>query len=218
MGYFLSCFVALCLLLSYNQGMENVREIIVKNLIDLRKKNKLTQLELGRKINYSDKAISRWEKGEVLPDIEVLDLIANVYGVKIEYFFSEHLPKEEKLVLRRKQLAVDSMGICIVWTLFIVAYLYLTLNLGVNFWQAFIWPVPVSIFALMVSWRNIEKPVWLNILLNSLFTWTLITCIYLQLISYNIWLLFIVGIPVQATIITSVIVKASDKKLFKNGK
>ena len=192
--------------------MENIREIVVKNLIELRKKNKLTQLELGRKINYSDKAISRWEKGEVLPDIEVLDLIASVYGVEIEYFFSEHLPNEEKVWIRRKQLAVDSMGSCIVWTLFIVAYVYLNLNFSYNFWQAFIWPVPASILSLMVSWRSLERPVWLKILLNSLFTWTLITCIYLQLISYNIWLLFIVGIPIQATIITSVLVKASGKK------
>lgn len=202
----------MCLFLSYNWGMENIREIVVKNLIELRKKNKLTQLELGRKINYSDKAISRWEKGEVLPDIEVLDLIANVYGVEIEYFFSEHLANEEKVGIRRKQLAVDSMGVCIVWTLFIVAYVYLNLNFSYNFWQAFIWPVPVSVLSLMVSWRSLERPVWLKILLNSLFTWTLITCIYLQLISYNVWLLFIVGIPIQATIITSVLVKASGKK------
>lgn len=192
--------------------MENIREIISKNLVELRKRNKLTQVELGKKINYSDKAISRWEKGEVIPDIEVLEVIANVYNLPIAYFFSEHIPDEEKVILRGKQLALDSMSICAIWTIFIVAFLYLQLNLNVIFWQAFIWPVPVSVFSLIVSWRKKEKPVWLSILLGSLLNWTTIACIYLQLIEFNVWLLFIVGIPIQATIIAGVLAGITKKK------
>ncbi len=195
--------------------MENIREIISKNLVELRKKNKLTQVELGKKINYSDKAISRWEKGEVLPDIEVLEVIANVYSLPIAYFFSEHIPDEEKVVLRGKQLAVDFMRICAIWTLFIVAFIYLQLNLNVIFWQAFIWPVPLSIISLMISWRKKQQPVWLRILLSSLLNWTAITCVYLQLIEYNAWLLFIVGIPIQATIIATIFAKITSKKSGK---
>jgi tellurite methyltransferase len=52
--------------------MENVKEIIAKNLTELRKANKLTQGALAEKLNYSDKAISRWEHAETLPDIETL--------------------------------------------------------------------------------------------------------------------------------------------------
>jgi transcriptional regulator with XRE-family HTH domain len=52
--------------------MRDVRQIIADNLIELRKVNKLTQLELAEKLNYSDKAISKWERGESLPDVEIL--------------------------------------------------------------------------------------------------------------------------------------------------
>ena len=63
--------------------MKNTKEIIQQNLIALRKQNGLTQLELATKINYSDKAISRWEKGEVMPSVDILESLANVYGVQI---------------------------------------------------------------------------------------------------------------------------------------
>ena len=51
--------------------MENLNSIIGKNLQILRKKNKFTQAQLGERLNYSDKAVSKWEKGESLPPIEV---------------------------------------------------------------------------------------------------------------------------------------------------
>ena len=71
--------------------MKSVSEIVISNLIKLRKKSGLTQIELSQKINYSDKAISRWEKGEVIPSIEVLEKLAEIYQVNIVYFFEEHL-------------------------------------------------------------------------------------------------------------------------------
>ena len=47
--------------------MEKLNFIIAKNLSELRRKNKLTQLEVAEKLNYSDKAVSKWEQGESLP-------------------------------------------------------------------------------------------------------------------------------------------------------
>ena len=52
--------------------MDNLNYIVSKNLSDLRKRNGLTQAELAEKLNYSDKAVSKWEKGESLPGVEVL--------------------------------------------------------------------------------------------------------------------------------------------------
>ena len=63
--------------------MKNLRDIIPKNLIYLRKQHKFTQIDLAKKINYSDKAVSRWEKGEVLPDVEVLQKVCEVYDIPI---------------------------------------------------------------------------------------------------------------------------------------
>ena len=51
---------------------ENVKEIIAANLVSLRKGSRLTQQQLAERLNYSDKAVSRWENAETLPDIETL--------------------------------------------------------------------------------------------------------------------------------------------------
>ena len=53
--------------------MKNLNEIIGENLTFLRKKAGFTQLELGEKFNYSDKTVSKWEQGSVLPSVDVYD-------------------------------------------------------------------------------------------------------------------------------------------------
>ena len=69
--------------------MRDVRQIIADNLTELRKVNKLTQLELAEKLNYSDKAISKWERGESLPDVEILCQLAELYGVSLDYLVTK---------------------------------------------------------------------------------------------------------------------------------
>ena len=62
---------------------ENFKKLVAKNLSFYRKANKLTQLELAEKLNYSDKAISKWERGESLPDLYTLNVIAEFFGITI---------------------------------------------------------------------------------------------------------------------------------------
>lgn len=47
--------------------MEDLKEIIAKNLTQLRTHAQLTQIQLAEKLNYSDKAVSKWERGEAIP-------------------------------------------------------------------------------------------------------------------------------------------------------
>ena len=61
--------------------MEDLREIIAKNIADLRREQNLTQAELAARLNYSDKAVSKWERGESMPDITVLKEIADLFSV-----------------------------------------------------------------------------------------------------------------------------------------
>ena len=65
--------------------MDDLKIIIGKNLSSLRKARKLTQLELAEKLNYSDKAVSKWEKGATTPDIETLKQLCDFYGVTLDY-------------------------------------------------------------------------------------------------------------------------------------
>ena len=55
--------------------MEDIKKIISKNIQTLRKDADLTQSELAERLNYSDKAVSKWERGESVPDIVVLKQI-----------------------------------------------------------------------------------------------------------------------------------------------
>ena len=54
--------------------MEDIRSIIANNLVILRRKKEMTQTELAEMLNNSDKAVSKWERGESVPDISVLVL------------------------------------------------------------------------------------------------------------------------------------------------
>ena len=78
--------------------MNDLKVIISKNLIMLRKGKKLTQIEFANELNYSDKAISKWERAESIPDIVVLKQISDVFGVSVDYLLNEHTQKEENLV------------------------------------------------------------------------------------------------------------------------
>ena len=71
--------------------MKDLRSIIAKNIQTLRIENKLTQLELAGILNYSDKAISKWERAEAIPDVTVLKRIADYFGVSVD-FLLDHGP------------------------------------------------------------------------------------------------------------------------------
>ena len=67
--------------------MDELKELIAKNLIHFRTMAGLTQLELATKLNYSDKSISKWERGVAIPDVLVLKQLADIYGIKVDDFF-----------------------------------------------------------------------------------------------------------------------------------
>ena len=64
--------------------MEDLKSIVARNIVTLRRKQDMTQLELAEKLKYTDKAVSKWERGESLPDIIVLKAIADLFGVTLD--------------------------------------------------------------------------------------------------------------------------------------
>lgn len=70
--------------------MEDLKLVFARNLVALRRKEKLTQAELAEKINYSDKAVSKWERAESVPDVTVLVGIARFFGVTLDFLVTEH--------------------------------------------------------------------------------------------------------------------------------
>ena len=61
--------------------MDELKETIAKNLVELRTASRMTQLQLAEKLNYSDKAVSKWERGEAIPDIRVLKKLSEIYNI-----------------------------------------------------------------------------------------------------------------------------------------
>ncbi len=74
------------------------KEILASNLIKYRKNAGLSQVELAKKLNYSNKNISKWENGETMPNAFVLQKIANIYGITVEDLITENgNPKPEEI-------------------------------------------------------------------------------------------------------------------------
>ena len=67
----------------------DIKENLANNIASHRKALKLTQAELAQKLNYSDKAVSKWERGEAVPDLVVLKQIADFFGIDALAFFSK---------------------------------------------------------------------------------------------------------------------------------
>ena len=70
--------------------MDELKLIFASNLIRLRTAAGMTQAELGEQLNYSDKSISKWERGEAIPDAAVLKRMGEIFGVTIDYLLNEH--------------------------------------------------------------------------------------------------------------------------------
>lgn len=185
--------------------MENVKEIISENLVKLRKEHKLTQLELATKLNYSDKAISRWENGEVTPDVETLMNICALYEISLDDIVkkqenSKNLTKQYKFQLRNK-LIITLLSISLVWFIATLVFVYAQLIMQKFVWQVFIWAVPITcivgiVFNAIWGKRQLMFPI------ISILVWSLLTSIYIQILPvYNLYLIFFLGIPLQVAII-----------------
>lgn len=185
---------------------ENLKQVIANNLVYLRKKNNFTQLELAEKLEYSDKSISKWEHGETLPDIEVLHKLANLYNVTLDYLVSSKPNEErEKLFTKKNQnkqnkIIITLLAISFVWLLATIIFVYTTIKDDEKFWQIYLWAIPVSFFVLMYFNKIWGKRLFSFYIMSGL-TWSLLTCFYIQFLSYNMFPLFLIGIPIQIAII-----------------
>lgn len=189
--------------------MPDIKFTIGKNIAELRKSHGMTQLELAEKLSYSDKAISKWERGEVTTDILVLKEVANIFGVTLDYLMEEeHKKKPEPETEVKGKLHNRGLitGICIllVWVAATFAFVttdIITVNVTIH-WLAFVYAVPLS----MVMWL-IFNSIWFkkhtNFLIVSILMWTALAAVYITLLVYrmNLWQLFFLGAPCQIIII-----------------
>lgn len=182
--------------------MNDVRGVIAANLSQLRKQRGLTQAGLAEMLGYSDKAISRWERGDTMPDISVLVELCRFYGVTLDDLIHPGCgaPAPQDTAQVGGRITVCSLMIAVVWLVATVLFVYgTTFHTGAN-WKLFIYAIPVSFFVLWLFNRRWGLPKY-NVYIVSALIWTLLLAFYIGFLSYNVWLVFVIGIPAQICVI-----------------
>ena len=201
----------------YNARMNNVKEMLPKNLVKLRSESKMTQSEVAEKLNYTDKSVSKWERGEAIPPIDVLKDLADLYGVSLDYLIgnTENGSYDRRYTSKANntnKVVIMLLAVSLVWIVATVLYAYGIIFAQSSFWTLFVGAVPLTTVVLIV-FNGIWGKRKFTFILISVLIWSLITTIYLVFLTtpsrYNLWAIFIIGIPLQvATILWSQLKKS----------
>ena len=197
---------------------EKLKVQIGTNISNLRKRQGLTQAGLGEKLNYSDKAVSKWERGESAPDILTLVSIAELFDVTVDDLLRDPdaLPEQTGSVqqvmdqmvqktLKRKadKRIIVRLSSLLVWFVALLCYVVCA-SIGCEYsWLAFFLAVPadaIVVLSLRSAWRDFRS----NRVLISILMWGCLLSIYmflLMLVKVNVWRIFLLGIPGQLAIL-----------------
>lgn len=177
---------------------EELKKKLAKNLIYYRKNNNLTQLQLAEKLSYSDKAISKWERGESVPDILTLKALADLYHCKIDDLLKEK--NKKKLFITKNKLIISLLSIGLVWLIAVITYMFSSiisesLNHSIsNLWMIWVYAALPS-FIVALVFAKIWGKRWMRFIFVSGIVVSAGLIIYLHLLLANIpssWLVWCV--------------------------
>ncbi len=197
---------------------EKLKSQLGTNIAAFRKRNGMTQLVLAEKLNFSDKAVSKWERGESIPDVLTLMEIADIFGVTVDDLLKDHnaLPQDvgkveqvmgkavEKTLKRKADKRIIT-GLCTVLVWF-VALLVFVIWSCFDFWHSlipFFYAIPTSCIvqlSLRSAWRDFRSNKWLI----SGIVWGSLLSIYMTVFLFfgiHFLKLFLLGIPGQVAIL-----------------
>ncbi len=194
--------------------MDERRAAVASNLIRLRMHAGITQAELGEKLNYSDKSVSKWERGDSVPDVFVLKQIADLYGVTVDYLLeSEH--EEPNFVIDPKEDhyttdVITMITLLGIWTLALGIFIGGWIYRDFFFWEIFIYAIPVSLTALLVLhsvWRRGRK----NFFIIAALILSVFLAAYVTFLPENPWQLFLLTVPGELAVFLSYKIKKHRK-------
>ena len=196
---------------------EKLKKQIGANIAAYRKRAGLTQAGLAEKLNYSDKAVSKWERGESAPDVQTLVQLAELYEVTVNDLLvdPDALPEETGAVQRAMGAAVEKtlkrkadkriilgLSSLLVWFVALLIFVVVSSFDIPKSWIAFFYAVPadaIVMLSLRSAWRDFR---W-NQALISLLVWGSLLSFYMTGLVFfdcNLWRIFLLGIPGQAAI------------------
>ena len=172
-----------------------LRKTVAKNIAQYRKAHHDTQLDLATKLNYSDKSVSKWERGESLPDVYILSQIAELYGVSVSALIGEIQPPREfkphyHMFILLLSLALTMAVATLLFSMFMIC------KVDYPAWMFFVYALPVcSIICIVFTslWWGI---LWQGVSVSALI-WTLGLSLYLSFELENVSLIFLVCAALQ---------------------
>ena len=198
---------------------DNLKYRIGTNICNYRKQARLTQANLAEKLNYSDKAVSKWERGESVPDVVTLMLLAEQFDITVNDLLADPnaLPgnpsklemamtqvSEKALKRQANKNVILALSTTLVWFVALLVFVVMS-SIDVMdpySWIIFFYAVPANaivLLSLRSSWRDYR---W-NKILISLLVWGCVVSIYVSstvFFGYNLWKVFLLGIPGQIAI------------------
>ncbi len=201
--------------------MSDIKFVIAKNIYELRVAKGMTQLELAEELHYSDKAVSKWERGDSLPEITTLVSIAKIFEVTLDYLVEEHisdktLPEnnETKVTKVKNHALISGMGILVVWL--VATFIFFMVDVFTDTikysFLPFLFAIPVTLIVWLVFnsiWFNHKR----NFLIISLLMWASLTTLFIVFYIFGIDLpkIFLLGVPGQIIIALWSKIKVSKK-------
>ena len=176
--------------------LSELKLVVASNLIKLRTGAGLTQAELGAKLNYSDKTISKWERGEAIPDAYVLTQLGEIFGVTVDNILSSHDSWQPVGVEEAEQehsystnmiIAIAVLG---VWTLALTAFVALWLVDMIR-WEIFVVALPVSVLVYLVLVCSFNKRRYLQFVIAA-FVLSIFVAMFLLIPGWP-WQLFLIA-------------------------
>ena len=205
--------------------LAELKLITASNLINLRTSHGLTQAELGAKLNYSDKTISKWERGEAIPDAYVLTQIAELFDVTVDDLLSSHdkweAPPDESVgpeftystdrIIALVMVAIFTLALTVFVTLWMLHILE---------WRVFLVGLSVALLTYMILDCVFKKARHLQFILAA-FVLSLFVLAYFFIPSTNPWQLFLLAAPAEVLVflgcnIKKPVIRDKLKKLHKD--
>lgn len=197
---------------------ENINEILAENLTFYRKAAGYTQLEIAEKFNYSDKSISKWERGEGTPDVFVLKKLADLYGISVDDFFNKK-KKRHFASKKVKQRYIVGLSIGLVWLTAAIGYAACMLIMGdlniFNWWLLFIYAI-VGSGIVGTVFSSIYKNDLFQFISISVMIWSACVSGFLT-VEFTVdtqyhYFIFLIGIPLQILAILFWFLRRSIRK------
>ena len=180
--------------------LSELKLIFASNLIRLRNQHGMKQAELGALLNYSDKSVSKWERGEAIPDAWVLTRLAEIFDVTVDYLLSSHdkwvPPEQEEEAPQYSRAMIYAVAIVGVWTMALTGFVVLWW-IGIIWWPVFAVALTASALVylgLSIYFKRLKN---LQFILAGLVLSVFILLYVLTLPLGNNWQLFLIAVPAE---------------------